>query len=304
MPEGFEKMMSQQDLADLIAFLTKPSENQESVSNKLTPEAIAKAAETILHGPEEARIQAIQSSLQDADYVILAMLRQLRPDNEYELIPWIWRVSIAAGKQADPAMIHRVLDIAMPATEEKLRDWQAVVIGGGIINGLSIQHHSPKAFLAAITSVTPELAQRWQHTLDESVAMTSNESVPVGTRYDALRIIALLPEQACIPILSKFLTKSSDAELQMGSVSGLVDVAGSGSSQMLIDTMADLHPNNRELALEGLLRTNPRRAQLLEGVLGGKIQPQWISPERRATLRSATDPEIVRRYDRAFPNTP
>ena len=304
MPEGFEKMMSQQDLADLIAFLTKPSENQGTVASKLTPEAIAKAAETILRGPEEARIEAIQSSLHDADYVILAMLRQLRPDNEYELIPWIWQVSIAAGKQSDPSIIHRVLEIAMPAVDEKLRDWQAVVIGGGIINGLSIQQHSPKEFLAAITSVTPELAQRWQHTLDESVAMTSNESVPVGTRYDALRIIALMPEKDCMPILSKYLDKKSDAELQMGSVSGLVDVSGVSSGRALIDAMADLHPNNRELAIEGLMRTNPRRTELLEGVLSGKIQAEWISAERRATLRSATDPEIAHRYDRVFPNTP
>ena len=54
--------------------------------------------------------------------------------------------------------------------------------------------------------------------------MADDEKVPTGTRYDALRIVALDSWKDAEPRLTKYLAKSANAELQQGAVSGLMDV--------------------------------------------------------------------------------
>src|SRR5690348_9250744 len=78
----------------------------------------------------------------ESPQLIAAMTADLPNDSteEYKRIPWIWRVALAAGKRNDAAELKSSLDVALPKEGEPLRDWQAVVIGGGIINGLSQQN--------------------------------------------------------------------------------------------------------------------------------------------------------------------
>ena len=46
--------------------------------------------------------------------------------------------------------------------------------------------------------------------------MADNEKVPDGTRYDALRIVALDDWKRAEPRLAKYLAKTANAELQQG----------------------------------------------------------------------------------------
>lgn len=58
-------------------------------------------------------------------------------EEEYRRIPWIWRVAMAVGKRNDGGELRDLLDASLPQPGQDLRDWQAVVIGGGVINGIS-----------------------------------------------------------------------------------------------------------------------------------------------------------------------
>jgi len=73
---------------------------------------------------------------------------------EYERIPDIWRPAIAAGKRNDAAELKRLLDLSLPKADEPLRHWQAVVIGGGIINGLSMEGVWPGRRITEKTKVS------------------------------------------------------------------------------------------------------------------------------------------------------
>ncbi len=74
------------------------------------------------------------------------------PDNdeaeEYRRIPWIWRVAVAAGRAKDEASLKPLTDVSMPKDGERLRDWQAVVLGGGVVMGLSQAGTWPRDVMA------------------------------------------------------------------------------------------------------------------------------------------------------------
>ena len=66
----------------------------------------------------------------------------------------------------------------------------------------------------------------------EAVAMTDNEKVPTGTRYDALRMLGATDWETNGPKLAGYLGHTH-AELQMGAVSGLADIASSASARAM-----------------------------------------------------------------------
>src|ERR1700722_580342 len=57
---------------------------------------------------------------------------------EYRRIPWIWRVTVAAAKRNDLREMKPIVQFTLPKPGDPLRDWQAVVMGGGIINGIGL----------------------------------------------------------------------------------------------------------------------------------------------------------------------
>jgi putative membrane-bound dehydrogenase-like protein len=203
-------------------------------------------------------------------------------DNEYQRIPWLWRVAVAVGKRNDGGEIRDVLETSVPAEGSSLRDWQAVVIGGGLINGASQLGFWPKRRLSEILDGLPVVKARWPATLQLSAAMAHDDQVRAGTRYDALRMVALMDEKTAVPHLVKYLSKGTDPELQMGAVSGLVDVESTDAIVALTTSLSYLESRNRYLAIEGLLRTTERadalRALLQKGNL--VLQPQ----ERQSLL--------------------
>ncbi|MFO1003392.1 MAG: c-type cytochrome, partial [Planctomycetaceae bacterium] len=214
---------------------------------------------------------------------------------EYRRIPWIWRVAIAVGKSGDVENIKAVLRVSLPAADKRLEHWQSVVIGGGLINGLTLAGHWPNDVLAGILEGDQPLNAAWNQTLVASTAMADNEAVPTGTRYDALRIVALRDWTVAKPQLEKNLQKGIHDELQMGSVSGLADVRDAEAAEMLIGAYEYLSTHNRKLALEGMLRDEVKILLTLQVIENAKLPGELKKNELVLKLRDHASAEIRKR---------
>ncbi len=242
----------------------------------------------------------IRKFLHEAPALMAAMTSDLKPGTpeEYRRIPWIWRVAIAAGKQNEAPVLTAILEHSLPRDEQPLQDWQAVVIGGGLINGISQLNQWPGERLGGLVSAKPPLKRRWERALELSEAMAENEQVPMGTRYDALRMLPLRGWPTCEARLRKFLARDVPAELQMGAVSGTVDVNAPEATQALMTGLPGFTPANRTLAMDGLLRTADRVNQLLDGLESGEVRSEWLNASHRKRLLGQTESVLRRRAER------
>jgi putative membrane-bound dehydrogenase-like protein len=236
---------------------TKPKWPKNAVAsaapgvNEMTTNPVA-IAQLILDPSrsDAARTAVIGANPQFAADIIAELTKDL-PDDltvEYKRIPWIWRVAIECGKRNEPTQIRRVIDVSLPKAGAPLRDWEAVVLGGGIINGVSQLNLWPGDRISEIIGDDVDLKSRWQHALDEASTMADNEKVHTGTRYDALRMLGVESWSKRGEQLKKYLTKDTNAELQMGAVSALVDVKGDEATKALEDALPNFTEKNRELA--------------------------------------------------------
>jgi hypothetical protein len=242
---------------------------------------------------DEERTALIAAHPDQAAEVIVAMTTGLEPgDEEYVRIPWIWRVAIAAGKRDVDGQILEILKVSLPEKDQPLRDWQSVVIGGGIINGISQQNVWPRERLAAILEDQDDLSRRWARLIVQSREMADNEDVPTGTRYDALRILGCGAWEDEGNQLTKYLAEGTHEELQMGAVSGLVDVDHPAAAAALAGALTHLQGTNRTLALDGLLRGNTRPKQLLDAVETGTVTSEELGSERAEQLTQHDDQTI------------
>jgi hypothetical protein len=203
---------------------------------------------------------------------------------EYERIPDIWRVAIEAGKQNDADELRKILQVSVPQMDESAADWQVVVVGGGIINGLSLEGVWPRTRIQQLLQDDDDLAKRWDRLIELSAAMADNDAVRSGTRYDALRILGVDDFENRGEQLKKYLT-DNDAELQMGAISGLSDMESDDVAPALLASFSDYTESNRKLAIDALLRTAQRRALLLKAVESGQVSPAMLTPEQVVKLR-------------------
>lgn len=223
--------------------------------------------------PADARKQAIKDNEDRAGDIIAEMAKGLGDDSaeEYRRIPWIWRVAVAAGQRNDATQLRRVLEVSLPKAGEKLRDWQAVVVGGGVINGITLAGEWPGPRVTQILGDDASLKQRWQSALEQASALADDEKVTRGTRYDALRMIPLLGWDVSGAKLRNYLKKGTHAELQMGAVSGCGDINDPRAAQTLIEAIPNLDPKNLRLAVNALKRTSERKHLLDEAITAGRI---------------------------------
>jgi putative membrane-bound dehydrogenase-like protein len=238
----------------------------------------------------------------EADKLVAAMTTNL-PNNsleEYARIPWIWRVAIAAGKRTNDVELKSLLKVALPKANEPLRDWQAVVLGGGIINGLSLQGVWPGDRIGQLLHDDNELQTRWTRTLDLASAMAENAGVKTGTRYDALRIVGVDTWERRSTQLEKYLAKDANAELQQGAVSGLADMKSKNVGPTLIKDLENLSDRNRAFALDALLRDDSRIAPLLDAVDQKKITRSTLGVERVGKLETASNKKLRARAQKTF----
>ena len=257
------------------------------------------AAFLIDDGRLTAEREAIIAANLDQAAKIIPLMVQGMPagagnEEEYRRIPWIWRVAIAVGKNGDAQQIRSVLAGSLPQDDHPLEHWQAVVIGGGLINGLSLSGKWPQDELSALLKENGALQTAWNRTLQLSTKMADDESVPTGTRYDALRIVAMLDWKTSRMQLERYLQKGVHAELQMGAISGLSDVQEAAVASMLIKGFADFSVENRQLALDALLRTDDRSLALLNALSQARLPTELRQHDKVAALREhASEPVRV-----------
>lgn len=244
--------------------------------------------------PQADRQRLLDANLPIAGPIVAQMVADLEvgTPEEYRRIPWIWRVAIAAGKQNDAATLRSLLEVSIPARDAPLRDWQAVVLGGGVINGLSQRGVWPGPRMKELIGANEALAARWGATIRAAHAMCDNEQVPTGTRYDALRIIPIDAWKTSRERLERYLARGVHPELQMGAVSGLVDVDQPEVAGLLVKATPYLNETNRNLAIAGLLRNDARTETLLAALQRQEAKVEWLSEAQRAALRTSKNAAI------------
>lgn len=234
--------------------------------------------------------------------VLLALTAGIGDDRkeEYRRIPWVWRVAVAAGKANVTDPLRGVAAAALPGDGKPLRDWQAVVLGGGVVNGLTQAGVWPGPRVEELFVGDRPRLLLWRRAVELSHAMADDEKVPHGTRYDALRMVALDDWKAAGPRLRKYLAKDTHPELQMGAVSGLGDVDRPEATAALVGALPDLTADNRSLAIAALLRNVSRVRALLDAIEAGTAKAEWVGKDHRDKLLDDPDEGIRARAAKAF----
>ncbi|MAG94993.1 MAG: hypothetical protein CMJ48_14800, partial [Planctomycetaceae bacterium] len=264
------------------------------------PSAIA--AVLLDEGRDKNERQAlIEDNPDKAAAIVGAMVADLLPGSaqQHARIPWIWRVSVAAGKRNDTTQLKALLEVSLPTRGQPLSDWQAVVIGGGIVNGVSLSGVWPGPRVEQLLKDNPDLTRRWNRSLGQAAKMADNEEVKSGTRYDALRMIALEGWQKRGAQLLKYL-KHENAELQMGAVSALADLDSPQATSALLESLPKLAERNHKLALEGLVRNETRMTALLDAIESGRMKASVLGKEQVEALRSSSEEGIRKRAEKVL----
>ena len=241
----------------------------------------------------EALVAAHPAAAADLIAALAAGLDGSGGAEEYRRIPWIWRVAVAAGRGRDPDVLRQVCAAALPEAGASLAHWQAVVLGGGVVNGVSLAGGWPDEAVDAACAADPACAAAWRRAVAAAVEMAGAEAVPTGTRYDALRIVALAEWDVAAPTLLPHLRAGAHEELQMGAVSGLADIRDDRAGGALLAALGDLAPGNRDLALAGLVRTPARCLVLLDAVAAGTV-PATLAADARLRSLLRHESEAVR----------
>lgn len=273
----------------VVAALTSPT---------VAAEGLAEAATVILDDsePTERREELIARHKDDAAGLLRHLTAGLKPGTPEELrrIPWIWRVTVAAGKRNDAAELAAILDASLPEPRGRLHEWQAVVIGGGVINGIGLAGGWPGERIDALLRTRPELRTRWNAALEQATSMVDDEQVIAGTRYDALRMVALRDWKTARPLLERYLGHEN-AELQQGAVSGLSDVRSAEAPVLLLTSLDRLSDANRQLALDALVRDASRMQLTLDNLERGTLTLETLGESRLRRLQNADDAKVKER---------
>lgn len=255
-------------------FLSELSFNPPTSSLPKTPAAVA----TPVEAPEP-------SSAAPADRManLLQGVAVGTPD-EYRVIPQLFEAAIAAGRRNEAKELQAVLEFSLPEEGEPLRDWQAVVVGGGVVNGISQSGPHPRARVLEIIGQNPDLLARWQRTLRLALRMADDPAVRSGTRYDALRLIAMLPWEEARGPLTRYLSEGTPEELMQGAVSGLADVPHPAAAAQLAGALDHLRGHLRDLAVDGLTRADGNSSYLLDAIADGQIPWDEVADDVRRRL--------------------
>lgn len=220
---------------------------------------------------------------------------------EYVRIPWLWRTALTAASRNDAQEIRQILDFSLPRGNEPLRDWQAVVVGGGLIDGLSRVNQWPSERLAEIMAGDAGLRARYQRALDLASPMSDDASVPNPTRFDALIMVGMQPWERVGPQLQRYLAAGVEDELQRGAVIGLSALRAPYVPGVLLGALPNLTDRARVLAITGLLRTEDRTTALLDAVQAGRVTAAQIGAERVTGLKAHSNATIAARARVLFP---
>jgi hypothetical protein len=245
----------------------------------------------------------------DHPHLSLALLEALVADmpahdtkEEYRRIPWIWRVTVAAAKRNDLRELKPIVEFTLPQMGKPLRDWQAVVLGGGIINGIGLVGAWPDEQIQNMVADDPNLRSRWVRTLALASEMADDPNVFNGTRYDALRIIGLDAWDRRGAQLCRYLKKGKgiDDELVQGAIGGLGTMRSPHVAAAILLEFPNYNQENRGFAVVALLKDSQRMSALLSGVEAGTVKRTDLVAPQITKLTHAADPEISARALRLF----
>jgi hypothetical protein len=238
----------------------------------------------------------------DAGALIAAMVKDLEPGTpeEYVRIPWIWRAAVAGGKRNQAAEMKSLLAASLPKTGEPLRDWQAVVLGGGVVHGISLTGAWPADRLKDLLRGEKDLSARWQRIPDLAVAMAADERVKAGTRYDALRILGADSWKRRGATIANYLRPGVDAEVQSGAIGALNDLRAKEVGPALVAALKNFSDRNRNAALNALVREESRMVALLDAVAAGRLTAADVGEARIQKLEAADNRKIRMRAEQLF----
>jgi hypothetical protein len=274
MPEGFEKVLSAPDIADLFAYLAGHGKPPKALTGN-EPDGSVDA----LHPPDATT--EIRNLVVDLS---------VGTPGEYERIPAIWEASIAAGRRNNALELQRLLKFSIPAADEPLHEWRVVVVGGGIINGLSQKGVWPRRRILELLRGNELLLQSWSRMIGLAADMANDESVREGTRYDALRILGADEFKSSGHGLVKYLNADVPPELQMGAISGLSDIESSAATDALLNAFGSYTKKNEQLAIDALLRTEERALALVAAIESGKVARDSLTAEHLEKLPNVEKP--------------
>ncbi len=291
----------------LVALMPGAAHPATAIERSAESDALAAKILDDSRSAEERQKMVEESSSgrpEDAARLILSMSNGLpgMPDlkEEYRRIPWIWRIAIAAGKRNQPEELAHILEVSLPQKGEKLRDWQAVVIGGGIINGISLVGGWPSERIGSIVADSPSLRERWEQVQEQAVKMTDDENVFKGTRYDAIRILGVGSWDRRGAQIFRYLLRGVDDELQMGAISALNDIRSPGVGQALLSGISFYSAKNREMAFDALIREDSRILELLFTVEEGRLTADQVGESRIARLKKVANPDLRAKVEKQF----
>lgn len=271
-------------------------------------EAAALARQILDDGrPESERKKIIVDHPELSLALLQALVAELPPHDikeEYRRIPWIWRVTVAAAKRNDLHEMQPIVEFTLPAPRQLLRDWQAVVLGGGIVNGIGLVAPWPDEQIEIMVARDPALRQRWEQTLEQAAAMADNANVFNGTRYDALRIIGMDSWDRRGTQLCCYLRKGKgiDDELVQGAIGGLATMRSPRVAAAILSGFANYNKENRGFALDALLKNTQRRSALLDAVEAGMVKRSDLGAARIEKLTHSSDRSLAARAGKLFPS--
>lgn len=219
---------------------------------------------------------------------------------EYRRIPLIWRIAISAGRRNDAEQLRAIIAVSLPKDGEPLRDWQSVVLGGGVINGLTQAGVWPRARIAELLKDQPEQAALWDRSLELAAKMTDDKAVPHGTRYDALRMLGVDTWPKRGEQIVRYVAKGTNDELQMGAVSALGDMPEAEATAALLDHFEGFSAGNRKLAIEALFRSSERIAAMLEQLEAKSIPADALTKDQVEQIKTHDDVAVRDRAAKLF----
>ena len=166
MPEGLEKELTPQDVCDLIAYLSQAIGPPQSAGRAVTlPRYPPQIAPFLLDDSQltEVRQQVIDQRPGMGPAIVALLIKDLNSgdaEQQNRQLTWIWRVALAVGRRNDGGEIRDLLAQSLANEHDPLQPWQAVVIGGGIINGLTQVGSWPNRRVAEILGEPPHHSAR------------------------------------------------------------------------------------------------------------------------------------------------
>ena len=207
--------------------------------------------------------------------VLALMTADLQPDDleeQYRRMPWIWRVAIAVGRRNDGGEILDMLEVCVPRASQPLEHWQAVVIGGGLIN-----EDFP---VGRVSRKTPRPDSQRHSGGQENVASNSAACRNHGRRRscqtgNAIRRVAhgraAASRSRRVRVCVDTSTRKRITSFRWARSAAWSTLKRQRRPHNSADALSWLKGNNRYLALEGMLRTDERAAVLAASIESGRV---------------------------------